>query len=64
MSDSKDVRKIRRVVALLRITLGVIILFTWWENYKKGIYTAEGLQGLFNYIFNENGGGSVETRLV
>lgn len=58
MSDSKDARKIRRTVALLRITLGVIILFTWWDNFQKGVYTADGIVGLFNYIFNDTGGGT------
>ena len=58
MSESTDVRKVRRAVALLRITLGVIILFTWWDNFQKGIYTADGLQGLFNWIFDETGWGT------
>ncbi len=58
MSDSKDVRKARKAVALLRITLGVILLVTWWENFQKGVYTAEGIQGLFSWIFNETGGGN------
>lgn len=54
---SNDSQSIRRIVALLRITLGLIILFTWYENLQKGVYTAEGIEGLFNYIFNDNGGG-------
>ncbi len=61
MSDSKDVRKLRRAVALLRITLGVIILVTWWDNFTKeptSVYTAEGIQGLFDWIFNTTGGGN------
>ena len=58
MSESRDVRKIRRAVALLRIALGVIILATWWDNFQKGVYSAEGITGLFNYIFNDNGGGT------
>lgn len=58
MSETKDVRKLRKAVALLRITLGVILLVTWWENFQKGTYSAEGIQGLFSYIFNENGGGT------
>ena len=40
MSESKDVYKLRRIVALLRITLGVILLVTWWENMQKGLYQA------------------------
>lgn len=40
MAQSKDAYKIRRTVALLRITLGVILLVTWWENLQKGLYQA------------------------
>jgi uncharacterized membrane protein YphA (DoxX/SURF4 family) len=58
MSESKDVRRLRRAIALLRITLGVIILVTWWDNFQKGVYSAEGIRGLFNYIFDTNGGGT------
>jgi len=59
MSESKDARKLRRAMALLRITLGIIILFTWWDNFNKEIYTADGIRGLFNYIFNDTGGGTL-----
>ncbi len=52
-----DSQSLRRVVALLRITLGLLILFTWYDNLQKGVYTADGITGLFNYIFNDNGGG-------
>lgn len=48
---------LRRIVALLRMTVGVIILVTWLDNFQSGIYTADGISGLFNYIFNDNGGG-------
>ncbi len=59
MLESKDVRAIRRPVAILRVALGVIILVTWWENFQKGVYTADGITGLFNYIFNDVGGGTM-----
>jgi uncharacterized membrane protein YphA (DoxX/SURF4 family) len=59
MTESKEVRRIRRPVALLRITLGIIILVTWWNNFQKEVYTADGMVGLFNYIFDENGGGTL-----
>jgi uncharacterized membrane protein YphA (DoxX/SURF4 family) len=59
MTESADARKLRRTVALLRVTLGVIILATWWDNFQKGIYSAEGIIGLFNYIFNDTGGGAL-----
>jgi hypothetical protein len=38
---------LRRGVALLRVTLGIIILVTWWENFQKGLYTAQGITDLF-----------------
>ncbi len=62
MSESRDVRKIRRAVAFLRITLGVIILFTWWENFQKEIYTSQGITNLFtgpDYGIFTNGGGTL-----
>jgi len=52
-----DARGLRRLIALLRITLGVILLATWFDNLTKGVYSGGGIEGLFDYIFNENGGG-------
>ena len=49
--------RLRRAVALLRITLGVILLFTWYDNFQKGVYTSQGIVDLFDYIFNTQGGG-------
>ena len=43
--ESKETRKLRNAVALLRITLGVILLVTWWENLQKGLYQADGFAG-------------------
>jgi uncharacterized membrane protein YphA (DoxX/SURF4 family) len=45
-------------LALLRITLGVIILVTWFDNIDKDLYTADGLEGFLNYLFSEDGNGS------
>ncbi len=46
-------------VSLLRITLGVIILVTWYNNLVNGLYTADGLTGFFNWLFDPlNGNGS------
>ena len=45
-------------VALLRITLGIIILATWYGNLKDGLYTADGLTGFLNWLFDPNGNGS------
>lgn len=59
MTESKDTRQLRTAVALLRITVGVIILVTWYDNIRGGLYTAEGLTGFFNWLFDsENGNGS------
>lgn len=45
-------------LALLRITLGVIILATWLDNLDKDLYTADGLKGFFDWLFAEDGNGS------
>ncbi|MDK1028686.1 MAG: DoxX family membrane protein [Anaerolineae bacterium] len=58
MQENNETVSLRKAGALLRITLGVILVVGWYDNLSKGIYTAEGLQGLFNWIFNEVGGGS------
>ncbi len=57
MVHSSEVQHLRGVVALLRITVGVILLATWYQNLTKGIYTADGITGLFGYLFDVNGGG-------
>jgi len=59
MMNNKEERQLRTSVALLRITLGVIILATWYDNLRGGLYTADGLTGFFNWLFDaENGNGS------
>lgn len=45
-------------VPMLRIVLGVIILVAWFDNLSKDLYTGDGLTGLINYLFDENGNGS------
>lgn len=57
MAEQNEVQSMRKVIAVLRITLGVILLVTWYKNFNEGLYTADGITGLFNYIFNDNGGG-------
>ncbi len=39
-------------IALLRIMLGVLFITQWYDNLVGGLYTPEGLEGLFNYFFN------------
>ncbi len=57
MTEQSEVQSMRKVIAILRMTLGVILLVTWYKNLNEGLYTADGITGLFNYIFNDNGGG-------
>ena len=56
--------RLRQAVAILRITLGVILVVTWFKNLQDGIYTADGIVGLFNYLFNDNGGGPAFYRAI
>lgn len=60
--DAADAAKtdIGRLIAVpvLRITLGVIILVTWADNLGKDLYTGDGLTGLINYLFAEDGNNS------
>jgi uncharacterized membrane protein YphA (DoxX/SURF4 family) len=56
MANSNELRKLRLALTLLRATLGVVILATWWDNLQKGLYTADGLTGLFNWLFDAEGG--------
>jgi uncharacterized membrane protein YphA (DoxX/SURF4 family) len=48
--ESKDAYRLRRIVALLRITLGVILLVTWWENLQKGLYQADNFANFINSL--------------
>ncbi len=59
-----DATGLRKVVALLRITLGILILVTWADNLTKGTYSGGGISGLFEYIFDENGGGVAFYRAI
>ncbi len=59
-----ETQTLRKIVAVLRITLGMILLFTWLDNLRSGVYTADGMTGLFNYIFNDNGGGPAFYRAI
>jgi len=42
----------------------VILVFAWFDNLQKDVYTADGIIGLFNYLFNENGGGPAFYRAI
>lgn len=59
MNPANELIISRRAVAILRIVLGVIILATWQGNVRDGLYTADGLTGFFNWLFDpDNGNGS------
>ena len=58
MENEKLIQQRSTAVALLRITLGIIILATWYGNIKKGLYTADGLTGFLNWLFDPNGNAS------
>lgn len=58
MNQSKEIQQARAVLALLRITLGVLILATWYENLQSGLYTADGLAGFFNWLFDAQNGNA------
>lgn len=45
-------------LALLRITLGVIIVRTWFVNLDEDLYTADGLEGFFDWLFSPEGNDS------
>ena len=58
---STDSEKSSTGVAILRVTLGVIILATWFSNVTAdpNFYSTEGLSGFFDWVFDaENGNGS------
>ncbi len=52
MEQARDTKHLRTAVALLRITLGLIILATWVDNVRGGLYTADGLTTFFNELFD------------
>lgn len=57
MRTEREARHRRIALALLRMTLGVIILATWYDNLGKGLYTADGLTGFFNWLASPEGNG-------
>ena len=45
-------------LAILRVTLGVIVLVAWFDNLNKGLYTGDGLVGFIDYLFSAEGNNS------
>lgn len=58
MALSNELTTSRRSVAILRIVLGVVILATWQGNVRDGLYTADGLTGFFNWLFDPDNGNA------
>ena len=44
-------------LALLRITLGVIIVWTWFQNLSGDLYTADGFEAYVAWLFSPAGNG-------
>ena len=63
-----EVQWLRGALALLRITLGVIVVVTWFSNLQKGIYTAQGITDLFTHpdwgAFSHGGGALLGYRSI
>ncbi len=57
-SHDVDTRSGSVPVALLRITLGVILLVAFFDNLDKGLYGADGLEGFIDFLFSEEGNDS------
>jgi uncharacterized membrane protein YphA (DoxX/SURF4 family) len=57
MVQTNETERLRIAVALLRITLGTIILATWIDNLSKGLYSASGLADFLNWLADPNGNG-------
>ena len=58
MNQNKEAKQLQAALALLRITLGVIILATWFDNLQKDLYTAEGLNGFLSWLFDAQNGNA------
>ncbi len=57
MTTETELERRSVALALLRMTLGLIILVTWTDNLAKGLYTADGLTGFFNWLAAPDGNG-------
>lgn len=44
-------------VALLRITVGVILVVTWYDNLTKDLYTADGFSDFLEFLGSPEGNG-------
>ncbi|MGI9596491.1 MAG: DoxX family protein [Acidimicrobiales bacterium] len=51
-------RMVSVAVPLLRVTVGVILLVTWFDNLDKDLYTGDGLSNFIEFLFAEDGNGS------
>lgn len=53
-------------VSLLRITLGLVTLFTWWGNIEKDFYDGDNFAGFFDWVGKsaEDGGNGATLGFV
>ena len=58
MSSTTETSPAATGLALLRITLGVIIAWTWFQNLSGDLYTADGLEAYVAWLFSPDGNGS------
>ncbi len=50
MTTANETINLRRMIAILRGTLGVILLVTWWENLQKGLYQPQNFADFINWL--------------
>lgn len=55
---SADTRQATLGIALLRITLGVIILATWRSNLVDDLYTSDGITGFLRWLSDGESGNA------
>ena len=43
----------QRIVVILRVTIGAMFIWVFFENFGKGAYTASGYAGVINYYLTK-----------
>ncbi len=56
--SEKNTQQIEIGIALLRMTLGIIILLAWYKNITSGFYSADNLTEFFNWLFDSERGNN------
>ncbi len=50
MTTANEAQRLRQIVVILRVVLGIIFLVTWWENLQKGLYQGENFANFINWL--------------